>query len=45
MKNARRVLVFSAHLNDEIAGAGGTIAKLASKGVDIRVVTFAAGGA
>jgi len=38
-----RILVFGAHPDDEIIGVGGTIAKLASLGKEVYVVTFAIG--
>jgi LmbE family N-acetylglucosaminyl deacetylase len=37
------VLVFGAHGDDEIVGPGGTISRLAARGAQIVVVTFAAG--
>lgn len=38
-----RVLVFGAHSDDEIIGVGGTLAKLAGRGVEATVVTFTKG--
>ena len=43
ISDLRRILVFGAHPDDEIAGPGGTIAEFSSRGVDVRVVTFTAG--
>lgn len=38
-----RVLVIAAHPDDEVLGCGGTIAKLRSGGVEVRVVFLAEG--
>lgn len=40
----KRVLVFSAHPDDEIIGCAGTIARLSQAGSDVFVVTFTGGG-
>ncbi len=39
----RRVLVFGAHVDDEVIGPGGTIARLSDGGADVIVVTFTGG--
>ena len=39
----RRVLVFGAHVDDEIIGPGGTIARLSQAGADVFIVTFTGG--
>lgn len=39
----RRVMVYGAHIDDEIAGPGGTIARLTGAGADVLVVTFTGG--
>jgi LmbE family N-acetylglucosaminyl deacetylase len=39
----RRVLVFGAHVDDEIIGPGGTIARLSGQGTEVFVVTFTGG--
>ena len=39
----RRVLVFGAHVDDEIIGPGGTIARLSKEGAEVFVVTFTGG--
>jgi N-acetylglucosamine malate deacetylase 1 len=39
----RRVLVFGAHIDDETAGPGGTIARLSKAGAEVFVVTFTGG--
>jgi LmbE family N-acetylglucosaminyl deacetylase len=39
----RRVLVFGAHIDDEILGPGGTIARLSKAGSEVFVVTFTGG--
>ncbi len=39
----KRVLVFGAHIDDEIIGPGGTIARLAKAGSEVWVVTFTGG--
>jgi N-acetylglucosamine malate deacetylase 1 len=39
----RRVLVFGAHVDDEIIGPGGTIARLNDMGAEVFVVTFTGG--
>jgi LmbE family N-acetylglucosaminyl deacetylase len=39
----RRVLVFGAHIDDEIIGPGGTIARLSAAGAEVFVVTFTGG--
>lgn len=41
----KRVLVFGAHVDDEVIGPGGTIARLSSLGAEITVVTFTGGDA
>jgi len=43
IENWQRILVFSAHPDDEILGVGGTIAKLSKSGKEVYVVTFAIG--
>lgn len=43
LENWKRILVFSAHPDDEILGVGGTIAKLSNLGKEVFVVTFAIG--
>ena len=43
MENWQRILVFSAHPDDEILGVGGTIARLSDLGKEVYVVTFAIG--
>jgi LmbE family N-acetylglucosaminyl deacetylase len=43
MQDWRRVLVFGAHIDDEILGPGGTIARLSRAGSDVIVVTFTGG--
>jgi LmbE family N-acetylglucosaminyl deacetylase len=40
----KRVLVFSAHPDDEIIGCAGTMARLAQAGSEVFVVTFTGGG-
>ncbi|MFC1562599.1 PIG-L deacetylase family protein [candidate division KSB1 bacterium] len=40
----KKVLVFCAHPDDEIIGAGGTIKKMRMKNVEVGVVTFTLGG-
>jgi LmbE family N-acetylglucosaminyl deacetylase len=44
LKRFKRVLVFSAHPDDEIIGCGGTIARLTRAGSEVFVVTFTGGG-
>jgi LmbE family N-acetylglucosaminyl deacetylase len=39
----RRILVFGAHIDDEIIGPGGTIARLSKAGAEVTVVTFTGG--
>ena len=39
----KRVLVFGAHVDDEIIGPGGTIARLSKAGAEVVVVTFCGG--
>ena len=39
----KRVLVFGAHIDDEIVGPGGTIARLSKAGAQVWVVTFTGG--
>ncbi|MCL5999851.1 MAG: PIG-L family deacetylase [Chloroflexi bacterium] len=39
----RRVLVFGAHVDDEIIGPGGTISRLSDMGAEVFVVTFTGG--
>lgn len=39
----RRVLVFGAHIDDEIVGPGGTIIRLSDAGAEVIVVTFTGG--
>jgi LmbE family N-acetylglucosaminyl deacetylase len=39
----RRVLVFGAHVDDEIIGPGGTLARLSRAGAEVFVVTFTGG--
>src|SRR5206468_9910195 len=39
----RRVLVFGAHIDDEIIGPGGTLARLSEAGAEVFVVTFTGG--
>jgi LmbE family N-acetylglucosaminyl deacetylase len=41
----KRVLVFGAHVDDEVIGPGGTIARLSALGAQITVVTFTGGDA
>jgi LmbE family N-acetylglucosaminyl deacetylase len=41
----RRVLVFGAHVDDEVIGPGGTIAALSDRGARVTVVTFTGGSA
>jgi N-acetylglucosamine malate deacetylase 1 len=41
----KRVLVFGAHVDDEVIGPGGTLACLSDLGVQITVVTFTGGDA
>jgi LmbE family N-acetylglucosaminyl deacetylase len=38
-----RVLVFGAHIDDEIIGPGGTIAALSAQGAEVTLVTFTGG--
>ncbi len=39
----KRVLVFGAHVDDEVLGPGGTIARLVDLGAEVTVVTFTGG--
>ncbi|MCL4506991.1 MAG: PIG-L family deacetylase [Chloroflexi bacterium] len=39
----RRILVFGAHIDDEIVGPGGTIARLSQSGAEVFLVTFTGG--
>lgn len=43
MKNFKKILVAAAHPDDEALGCGGTLARLASEGVEIRAVFFTNG--
>ncbi len=45
IENWKRVLVFGAHVDDEVIGPGGTIARLSRLGAEITVVTFTGGDA
>jgi len=45
LPNWKRVLVFGAHVDDEIIGPGGTIAVLGNQGAQVTVVTFTGGDA
>ncbi len=39
----KRILVFGAHVDDEIIGPGGTIARLSQAGAEVHLVTFTGG--
>jgi LmbE family N-acetylglucosaminyl deacetylase len=43
--NWKRVLVFGAHVDDEVIGPGGTLACLSDQGAEITAVTFTGGDA
>lgn len=43
LENARSVLVFAPHIDDETIGLGGTIRKYASKGTDVHVAVITDG--
>lgn len=43
-ENIKKVMVFSAHPDDEIIGPGGTLHKLSSEGKEISIVSFTLGG-
>lgn len=43
-KAPERVLIFAAHPDDELIGAGGTICRLHSEGCKVRVILFSRGG-
>jgi LmbE family N-acetylglucosaminyl deacetylase len=45
LEDWKRVLVFGAHVDDEVIGPGGTIARLSDLGAEITVVTFTGGNA
>ena len=42
---ARKVLLLATHPDDEILGAGGTLALLAASGAEVRIVVFSRGEA
>ena len=44
LENAKRVMVFAAHPDDEIIGPGGAIHKLAGEGKEICIISFTCGG-
>lgn len=43
MPEARRILVIAAHPDDEVLGCGGTIARLAAEGAEVRIAILAEG--
>jgi LmbE family N-acetylglucosaminyl deacetylase len=45
IENWKRVLVFGAHVDDELIGPGGTLARLSQAGAQVHVVTFTGGDA